>query len=375
MANHFTNYGVGLDMSKDQIQACLGGYTLEQIFKVIAQKKFDNTKSGHKALSIWIIKHRKDLQLPLRVLLEVTGVYHEQVLYFLYHEGFRVSLELSKRVKRYLESIGHKSKNDKLDGQGIARMACERNIDSWKPIAKDILAMRTLLRHRKALLSNKVQFMNQLHALNYQALSQLSVKKSLIRLTKQIDKEIAFLEKNLETMVQADEEFNRKVMKIAKSVKGLGFISVLTVIAETNGLKSFTSSRQLVSYVGYDVIENNSGKYNGKTKISKQGNTHIRSNLYMPALSAIRSKSEPFYSLYKRILIRNGGIKKKASVAVQRKMLVLIYTLWKNDEEFDIDRNQTKRSTDETSVLHRIDLSEMESLSLDRKIIKKIEYC
>jgi len=375
MANRFINYGVGLDMSKDHIHVCFGGYTSEQEFKIIGQKKFENSKSGHKALSCWITKHRKDKEIPLRVLLEVTGVYHEQALYYLFHEGFQVSLELSKRVKRYLESIGHKSKNDKLDGQGIARMICERKIDLWEPIAKDILSIRTLLRHRKAMLSNKVQFMNQLHAINHQAFVQRKVTKSLDRLIKQIDKEIELLEKNVETMVQADPEFNRKVLDIAQSVKGLGFISVLTVIAETNGLKNFTSARQLVSYAGYDVIENSSGKFNGKTRISKQGNAHLRSNLYMPALSAIRCKSEPFYSLYMRILMRNGGIKKKASVAVQRKLLVLIYTLWKKDELFNITYYQEKSSTDETPVLHRIDHSKKESLPSAHKSTKNDNIC
>jgi len=38
----------------------------------------------------------------------------------------------------------------------------------------------------------------------------------------------------------------------------------------------FKNQRQLVSFAGYDVIENSSGKHRGKTKISKKGNAHIR---------------------------------------------------------------------------------------------------
>jgi len=47
-----------------------------------------------------------------------------------------VCLELAKRVKKYLEVIGQKSKTDKLDGKGIAQMACERKFKSWKPNSK-----------------------------------------------------------------------------------------------------------------------------------------------------------------------------------------------------------------------------------------------
>lgn len=65
-------------------------------------------------------------------------------------------------------------------------------------------------------------------------------------------------------------------------------MSVVTVIAETNGFALIKNQRQLVSYAGYDVVENQSGKRAGKTKISKKGNSHIRRILHMPALNAVR---------------------------------------------------------------------------------------
>ena len=129
---------------------------------------------------------------------------------------------------------------------------------------------------------------------------------------------------------------------IVDSVKGLGVLTVLTTVAETNGFHDFCSSKQLISYSGYDIIENQSGKHIGKTRMSKKGNVHIRTNIYMASLSVIRHKIEPFYGLYIRLLKRNGGIKKKAMVAVQRKLLVLIYTLWKKNEAFDLNYNMIR---------------------------------
>ncbi len=54
----------------------------------------------------------------------------------------------------------------------------------------------------------------------------------------------------------------------------------------------------------------------------------------MASLSSVNSDEIIFRNLYQRVVDRTG-IKMKGYVAVQRKLLVLIYTLWKKDMEFD----------------------------------------
>ncbi len=63
----------------------------------------------------------------------------------------------------------------------------------------------------------------------------------------------------------------------------------------------------------------------------------------MPALSVITHKQKPFQSLYSRIYDRTG-IKMKGYVAVQRKLLIMIYTLWKKNEAYDASFYQTHTS-------------------------------
>jgi len=99
-----------------------------------------------------------------------------------------------------------------------------------------------------------------------------------------------------------------------------------------------TSRKQLASYAGYDIIENSSGAVHRKTRISKQGNARIRSELYMAAVALIRSKKGPIYDLYFRIRQRNPKFYKIANVAVQRKLLLLVYTLFKKQERFDLQK-------------------------------------
>lgn len=100
----------------------------------------------------------------------------------------------------------------------------------------------------------------------------------------------------------------------------------------------FNSVAQLVSYAGYDVVENQSGKRVGRSRISKKRNAHIRRALHMPALNVKRWHKPTFLALWERVYQRRK-IKMVAYVAVQRKLLVLIYTLWKNGQIYDPHKN------------------------------------
>jgi transposase len=132
-----------------------------------------------------------------------------------------------------------------------------------------------------------------------------------------MDKEIANIEGKIKEAIEIDPELSARYEKISQ-VKGVGLMTFAVVISETNGFELFTSIPQLVSYAGYDVIENQSGNTKGKSKMSKKGNSHIR---------------REFKEFHSRVLA-NTNIKMKAYVAVQRKLLCLIYTLWKNNCDY-----------------------------------------
>jgi transposase len=55
----------------------------------------------------------------------------------------------------------------------------------------------------------------------------------------------------------------------------------------------------------------------------------------MPALNVVRFGVKPFASVWQRVY-ENSGVKMKAYVAIQRKLLVLIYTLYKKQEAFHV---------------------------------------
>jgi transposase len=89
----------------------------------------------------------------------------------------------------------------------------------------------------------------------------------------------------------------------------------------------------------------------GKTRISKQGNSHIRRILYMPALQAVRRSVPVCKALYER-LTGKGKKKMIAYVAVQKKLLILIYTLWKKDEVWQQSHYSGKKLASQAPILN-----------------------
>jgi transposase len=100
---------------------------------------------------------------------------------------------------------------------------------------------------------------------------------------------------------------------------------------------------------GYDVIIDQSGTRIGKQKISKQGSPHIRAAMFMPASTVVRMKPELLISYYNRLLLRHG-IKMKAHVALQKKLLTYMCTLSTKQQYYDPSRFVKFQDITETKV-------------------------
>jgi len=166
--------------------------------------------------------------------------------------------------------------------------------------------------------------------------------KSMSRPVCQIDIEMLLaqytsLSENIEKLEAAisqvaESERYKKPKDVLNTFRGIDTLSAMTIISEIGDIRRFVHPRQLTSYAGLDIVFNDSGLKKGKTSISKKGNTYIRKALFMPALSACRANPQ-MKELYKR-LVAKGKNKKLAIIAVARKLLLLIYTLWKSNSSY-----------------------------------------
>lgn len=337
MHDKILKYSTGVDMSGDDFKACFSQIDVKQLVKIKGSRKFTNTLNGYKAFDTWLKKYQKDKSVPLKITVEATGIYHEKLAYYLHHKGYHVCVVLPNRSRKYLASLGLKSKTDKLDAKGLAQMGAEQNLKSWQPFSDHIYELKTLTRHRSRIQKMITRTTNQIHAHQRMGYVTKSVIRQLKQLLKTHKKQLTAVEQEIEKVLQKDEKLASKAKRIAQSINGVGLMTVVTLVAETNGFYLFTAQRQLTSYCGYDVVENQSGKRKGKTKISKKGNSYIRKALHFPALNVVRLQTGTFPGLFYRILERTH-IPMKGYVAVQRKLLCLIYALWKKDQACEANK-------------------------------------
>jgi len=346
-------YSLGIDVSKASFHACISTIDIKQAVKVHRSGSFSNNERGFNELLGFIASEHKDISLPLVVIMEATGIYHERLAMFLYLQHFAVSIVLPNKAKSYIASTGTKTKNDSADAKALSRMGAERALQLWEPMGEFFYTLRGITRQYQRLQQIKTMLCNQGEAIEYGAQQIEAVTASNKAMIASVDESIAQLQKAISQHLASDKEVARKITHLT-SITGVGELTVAVVLAETNGFALFNNNRQLISYCGYDVVDDQSGTRVGKTKISKKGNSRIRRCLHMPAMCVVRWKVKVFGDLQERIYERTG-VKMKGYVAVQKKLLTIFYTLWKNNTAFDDqywNRANTAKTTSDGEAGH-----------------------
>lgn len=330
----------GIDVAQNELVVTLGRLYDNLDPEVFAYHTFANTERGFDSLVAWVNK-LSQADSGVRYVMEATGVYHEKLAYFLHHLHQAVSVILPNKISNYFRTLEVKTITDKTASEAICRFGLERKLDDWKPADPGYKKLRQLTRERDQLVQMRTIAKNQLHAEQSEAEPN---KSSIGRVKRQIallDKQDLEIRAELQALVKQNEALRQKVALIT-SIPGVGQLTAVTVLAETNGFELIRNKRQLSSYCGLDVKEKLSGtSVKGKPKISKKGNRFLRKSMHMPALAAIRS-DERFKAVFTRLVGRHG-IKMKAAVAIQRKLLELIYIIFKSNKEYDKNYLQKTR--------------------------------
>jgi transposase len=333
----------GIDVAQKELVVTLGRAYDDLASELYSHKAFPNTAQGFTALVLWTSKQVGE-EIPVRFVMEATGVYHESLAYFLTGKGYEASIVLPNKISNYSRTLEVKTVTDRTASEAIARFGLERKLDNWTPPAPTYKRLRQLTRERDQLVEERTMIKNQLHAEQAEAQpnkgSVERMKKRIIFLNKQ-EQEI-----KAEIVVLLKQDANvQAAVDLISSIPGIGQLTAATVLGETNGFDLIRNKRQLTSYAGLDVREKQSGtSVRGKPRISKRGNKYLRKAMHMPALSAIRH-DERFKAVFAR-LVSKHGIKMKAAVAVQRKLLEMMYTIYRTNTPYD--KNYLKHSEADT---------------------------
>lgn len=350
---------VGVDVSKDKLACCfmiqrqLNG---KRELKVRSSKQFTNSPAGIRELKTWIGKWRdedasegasEEASLAVTVVMEATGVYHNQLAYGLNDvsakESLKVCIVLPNRAKHYANSLSTKTKTDHTDAQMLAQMGVERDLDVWQAPGMTMRKIKVLCRERGALSDDSTAVKNRQHALEYGGIADNAALKRHKEHIAFLDKQMLAVEKEIKSLVATDAALKADIERLC-TIPGVGWITAITVLAETDSFALIRNKNQLTSYAGLDIVERQSGtSLRGKTHISKKGNSHLRAALYFPAVSHITCNG-CFTPLFERLTER-GAQGLKAYVAVQRKLLILMCSLHKNKTPYNPNHGQIVNTT------------------------------
>ena len=327
---------IGIDISMESFTVRLG--TLDSQLKQYISKafSFSNNLNGFKKLLSWIRKMSQEIKIPLdleiQFVMEATGIYYENLAYFLSEKEKFVSVILPNKINNFGKTLDNKSKTDPIDAAIITQFGLEKTLNRWEVPSPNFRRLKDLSREYQTILKTSTSIKNKLHAKEH---SHNPVKETVKRMKDQLslyDTQLKQIKTQIQDLINQDDDLNSRITKI-ESIKGVGLMTVVSVIAETNGFAIINNAKQLTSYAGLDIVHRQSGTFKGKTTISKKGNKHLRRAVFMPALTACRC-NEKLKEFYNNLVIRKR-FKKIGLIAVARKLLLLIYTLWKNKCEYD----------------------------------------
>lgn len=314
---------IGIDISKRKFTACIssrGG-------RERAPRDFHNDIAGFRELCRWAGATDGSL-----FLMEATGVYHEPLATWLHDEGLRVCVILPARAKKFAEAEGARTKTDASDSEMLSRLGIRmQQIPLWTPPDPLWRRIRTLTRMRSDITRRDSDIRCRLEALSVREdADAAALYREMLAGGKR------FLRSNeaaIRTLVQTRSGLKKRIAQL-ETIPGIGFLTAVTILAETDAFRNTPSARALTCFAGLDVRQTQSGtSVHGRSRISKMGNAHLRAALYMPALTAVRC-SATFRSIADGISARHPESRKIAVTAIQRRLLLVMFSLWKNGAEW-----------------------------------------
>jgi transposase len=210
---------------------------------------------------------------------------------------------------------------------------------AWTRPSNEKLALRSLARRINALTGQKAAAKNHPHALTRTQETPKAVLRDAKLAIAQLQKRIDSLTAEAVAWIERHPELKR-VMGLLVGIKGIAQTSAIALMGELLLLPPELLHREWVKFAGLDPKAFDSGKsVHKKARISKAGNKHIRSALYMPALSA--KQHDPYIKAYFDHLMANGKIPLQGVCAVMRKLLHAIHGMLKHNKPFDNSRFYT----------------------------------
>jgi transposase len=336
---------VGIDLGDKTSRYCI----LDEAGEVVSEDQVPTTKAGFDSLFA---------KMPSsRIALEV-GTHSPWVSRHLTSMGHEVIVANAHKVKLITQSV---RKNDRIDAHQLARLArvdpkllspiqhrgeqAQRDLAVIRGRAELIAARTKLVNSARGLVKPMGERLKQCDADQVTAglgegLSEgaKAVIGPLLKAVEAMSEQLDQYDEQIEGMAKRYPE-----VKLLQQVYGVGPLIAMTYVLTLEDAERFAHSREVGAYLGLTPKQRDSGDSQPELGISKAGDGLLRSLLVQGAHCILR-KGAPESDLRTWGLgkMGKGGkrAKKRAIVAVARRLAVLLHHLWATGEVYDPQYNR-----------------------------------
>jgi transposase len=298
---------------------------------------------------------------PMRIALE-TGTHSPWVSRLLEGLGHEVLVANARKLRLI---YSNKRKTDEVDAENLARLARvdPKLLYPLKHRGEDSQAHMAIIRSRQALVDCRTQLVNHVRgavksfgarlpkcpARSFHKRAQEHIPEALMPALEPVLEQIASLTERIrdyDRKLEAISEEHYPETELLRQVEGIGPLTALTFVLTLEDPYRFEKSRSVGAYLGLVPARDQSGERDPQRRISKEGDEMLRKLLVGSAhyiLGPFGSDSD-LRRHGEKIASRGGkNSKKRAAVAVARKLCVLLHRLWVSGEIYDPLHNAHRR--------------------------------
>jgi len=336
---------VGLDLGDRSSAYCI----LNEAGEIVFEHKLATTPEAMKQVFG---------SLPrCRIAME-TGTHSPWVSRLLSALGHEVIVGHAQKVRLITKS---RRKDDRLDARTLARLA-RIDAELLSPVKHRSAQAQlhlTEIRARAVLVSARTALVNAARGLAKSSGERLrkchtqQVRREMTgALSAGLREALEPLLREVESLNERIQEYDRRIERMAKErypetallkqVKGVGDLIATTYVLTIEDPHRFPKSRDAGCFVGLQPGRRNSGESEPQMRISKEGDEYLRTLLVQGAHYILGPFGEDSdlrrWGL--KLAMRGGkNAKKRAVVAVARKLAVLLHRLWVSGEVYEPLRN------------------------------------
>lgn len=287
-----------------------------------------------------------------------AGTLTQYLTYGLQAAGYEVICLEARQVSAALSAM--RNKTDKNDARGIAQILRTGWYSRVHVKSMQSHLIRALLSSRKTILKKCVDLENEIRGLirllgirlpgtlNHGAYDAV-VRQAIEDDGSMIDTLIPMLDARLvlyQTYLKLDNQVKAlvredPVCQRLMTVPGVGAITALTFKAAVDDPGRFKRSRTVAAHFGLTPRRFQSGELDNPGRISKAGDPDVRCALYVAAHSLIvRSDEWCSLKVWGIKLMKTKG-HRRATVAVARKLAVILHQMWLNGTDFQYGSAET----------------------------------